>query len=135
MSEYYKYGILYTKKNFKGGNIMPNISYVTSGKSFEVPENSNILRMSLRYDGELPNLCGGGICGSCVCKIEEGADNLDKVKKQELRKLGEDWLSKGYRLGCQTFIENGSVKVSWDAEVTKAVRQRKPDKLKATVSK
>ena len=65
---------------------MPNISYVTSGKSFEVPENSNILRMSLRYDGELPNLCGGGICGSCVCKIEEGADKSGQGKKTRAKK-------------------------------------------------
>jgi ferredoxin len=108
---------------------MPKITYITSGKEFEVPETSNILRMSLRYDGDLPNLCGGGICGSCVCKIEEGAEFLDKVKNQEYRKLGEEWLNKGYRLGCQTFVEGGDVKVSWDPEVTKEVRKRKPEKV------
>ena len=45
---------------------MPNIRFINSNKQFEVPEDSNVLRMSLRYDGELPNRCGGGICGS-VC--------------------------------------------------------------------
>ena len=62
---------------------MPNISYVTSGKSFEVPENSNILRMSLRYDGELPNLCGGGICGSCVIKVKKVPKILGQGEKNK----------------------------------------------------
>jgi ferredoxin len=108
---------------------MPKINYVTSGKTFEVPENSNILRMSLRYDGDLPNRCGGGLCGSCVCKVEEGAEFLDNVKKQERRKLGDDLLNQGYRLGCQTFVNGGDVSLSWSEEITNYVKKRKPDKV------
>lgn len=113
---------------------MPKIHFINSHKQFEVPADSNILRMSLRYDGELPNRCGGGICGSCVFKPEEGAENLDKVKVQERRKLGEEWLDKGHRLGCQTFVTNGDVAISWDEEITEQVKKRKPDKLKKEVS-
>ncbi|RBW70983.1 2Fe-2S iron-sulfur cluster-binding protein [Bacillus taeanensis] len=109
---------------------MPKLNFLTSGKVFEVPENSSILRMSLRYDGDLPNRCGGGTCGSCVCKIEEGQEHTDKVKPQEQRKLGDEWLDKGYRLGCQTFI-NGDVTLSWDEEVTKQVKKRKLTKITA----
>ncbi|KKB36627.1 2Fe-2S iron-sulfur cluster-binding protein [Bacillus thermotolerans] len=109
---------------------MPKINFLTSEKTLEVPENSNILRMSLRYDGDLPNRCGGGICGTCVCKIEEGAEFIDNVKIQERRKLGDDWLEKGYRLGCQTFVTTGDVSISWDEEVTNQVKKRKPDKIK-----
>ncbi|MFD2924843.1 2Fe-2S iron-sulfur cluster-binding protein [Halobacillus naozhouensis] len=109
---------------------MPKINYATSGRVIEAPENSNILRISLRYDGELPNKCGGGICGTCVCKIEEGYENLDNVKVQEKRKLGDEWLNKGYRLGCQSFVTDGDVTVSWDEETTKEVKKRKPDKIK-----
>jgi ferredoxin len=113
---------------------MPTIRFINSNKQLEVPEDSNILRMSLRYDGELPNRCGGGICGTCVFKAEEGAEFLDKVKIQERRKLGEEWLNKGYRLGCQTFVTNGDIEISWDDEITKEVKMRKPDKLKQEVS-
>ncbi|RJS61873.1 2Fe-2S iron-sulfur cluster-binding protein [Bacillus sp. PK3_68] len=113
---------------------MPNIHFINSQKTLEVPEHSNILRMSLRYDGELPNRCGGGICGTCVFKTEEGAEFLDNVKIQERRKLGEEWLEKGYRLGCQTFVTTGDIAVSWDEEVTQQVKKRKPDKLKKEVS-
>lgn len=109
---------------------MPKLNFSTSGKVLEVPENSNILRMSLRFDGELPNRCGGGICGTCVCKIEEGAEYVDNVKVQERRKLGEEWLSQGYRLGCQAFVTTGDVVISWDEEVTKEVKKRKLDHVK-----
>jgi ferredoxin len=110
--------------------IMTRINFTTSGKVFDVPENSNILRISLRYDGDLPNRCGGGICGTCVFKTEEGEQFLDNVKIQERRKLGEEWLDKGYRLGCQAFVSGGDVTISWDEEVTKEVRKRKPDRYK-----
>lgn len=113
---------------------MPSIHFVNSNKKLEVPEDSNILRMSLRYDGELPNRCGGGICGTCVFKTNEGAEFLDKVKVQERRKLGEEWLGKGYRLGCQTFVTNGDISISWDEEVTKQVIKKKPEKIQKEAS-
>lgn len=113
---------------------MPRIKFINSNKTLEVPENSNILRMSLRYDGELPNRCGGGICGNCVFKAETGEQYLDNVKVQERRKLGEEWLEKGYRLGCQTFVTDGDIEISWNEEITDQVKKRKPDKLKKEVS-
>ncbi|WP_240374238.1 2Fe-2S iron-sulfur cluster-binding protein [Bacillus piscicola] len=113
---------------------MPSIHFINTDKTVEVPEESNILRMSLRHEGGLPNRCGGGICGTCVCKPESGVENLDKVKVQEKRKLGEEWLEKGYRLGCQTFVNEGDVAISWDDEVTKQVKRRKPDKIKREVT-
>jgi ferredoxin len=112
---------------------MPRIHFATSNKTLEVPEDSNILRMSLRYDGELPNRCGGGICGSCAFKAETGEEFLDKVKVQERRKLGNEWLEKGYRLGCQTFVTTGDIDISWDEEVTTQIKKRKPDKIKAEI--
>lgn len=113
---------------------MPKIHFVNSNKQLEVPEDSNILRMSLRYDGELPNRCGGGICGTCVFKTQAGSEFLDKVKVQEKRKLGEEYLRDGYRLGCQTFVTNGDISIIWDEEITKQVIKRKPDKLQKEVS-
>lgn len=113
---------------------MAKINFLTSEKVFDVPDNSNILRVSLRHDGDLPNRCGGGICGSCVFKTEEGEQFLDKVKVQERRKLGEEWLKKGYRLGCQTFVTEGAVTISWDEDVTNEVKKRKPDRYATTKS-
>ena len=81
-------------------------------KQIEVPAGSNLLRMSIRYQGGLPFKCGGGICGTCFCLIEEGIENTGPLTIKEKRKLTEDEIGKGHRLGCQTMV-NGPVSVSW----------------------
>ncbi|WP_047154205.1 2Fe-2S iron-sulfur cluster-binding protein [Aneurinibacillus tyrosinisolvens] len=92
---------------------MQNISFKTSGKELQVNKESNLLRMSIRYEGEIPYKCGGGICGTCVVKVERGAGVLTDPSRKEIQKLGEELLSQGYRLACQTFV-NGDIAINWD---------------------
>ena len=93
---------------------MPSITFVTNGgKVVQAPENSNLLRISLREKGGIPFKCGGGLCGTCRCLIEQGIENTDAVKPKERNHLSEDDLAKGYRMACQTFV-NGDVHVSWE---------------------
>jgi ferredoxin len=109
---------------------MPNLYFKNIDKTIEVPENSSILRTSLRYDGKVPNKCGGGFCGTCVVKIEEGSENLDKIKPAEQKKLGSELLDQGYRLACQSFT-SGDLTISWDEEFTKQVQRRKVKPVKS----
>jgi ferredoxin len=89
------------------------IVFVTNnGKTVTAPENSNLLRVSLRQQGGIPFKCGAGICGTCRCKIESGIENTDKVKQKERKHLTDADLAAGYRMACQTFIA-GDVSVSW----------------------
>ena len=81
------------------------------------PENSNLLRVSLKERGGIPFKCGGGLCGTCKCKIESGLENTDKVKPKERRHLTEEDFANGYRMACQTFV-NGDIAVSWTANKT-----------------
>jgi len=83
-----------------------------AGKAVTAPPNSNLLRVTLREKGGIPFKCGGGLCGTCRCKIERGIENTDAVKDKEKRHLTEADLSAGYRMACQTFL-NGDVSVSW----------------------
>ncbi|MCP1354333.1 2Fe-2S iron-sulfur cluster-binding protein [Aneurinibacillus migulanus] len=92
---------------------MQKIDFKTSGKKLEVSKESNLLRMSIRYEGGIPYKCGGGICGTCVVKIDDGAQNLNKVSKKEVERLGKDLIDQGYRLACQTFV-NGDVELNWE---------------------
>lgn len=90
------------------------ITFITnSNKIVSAPEDSNLLRVSLREQGGIPFKCGGGLCGTCKCRVEEGYEHTDSVKKKEQKLLSEEELTQGYRLACQTFLK-GDVKVSWE---------------------
>ena len=92
---------------------MVQITFITNnGKTVTAPENSNLLRVSLREQGGIPFKCGGGICGTCRCRIESGLAHTDAVKPKERKHLTEDDLQQGYRMACQTFV-SGDVSVSW----------------------
>lgn len=92
---------------------MITITFLTNdGKTATAPENSNLLRVSLREKGGIPFKCGGGICGTCKCKIEDGLENTDNIKPKERKHLTDEDFAAGHRMACQTFV-NGDVSVSW----------------------
>lgn len=83
------------------------------GKSVTAPAGSNLLRVSIREKGGIPFKCGGGLCGTCRCRIEQGIENTDAVKPKERKHLTEADLAAGWRMACQTFVTAGAVSVSW----------------------
>jgi ferredoxin len=100
---------------------LPTITFITSGgKVATVPENSNLLRVSLREKGGIPFKCGGGLCGTCRCRIEQGIENTDEVKPKERNHLTEEDLKNGFRMACQTFVVHGDVSVSWEVKARPA---------------
>ena len=89
------------------------VTFITSGgKTATAPVNSNLLRVSLREQGGIPFKCGGGLCGTCRCRIESGLENTDAIKPKERKHLTEADFEAGYRMACQTFLD-GDVSVSW----------------------
>ena len=92
---------------------MIQVTFVTNGgKTVTAPENSNLLRVSLREKGGIPFKCGGGLCGTCKCRIERGIEHTDAVKPKERKHLTEAQVADGWRMACQTFV-TGDVSVSW----------------------
>ena len=92
---------------------MINVTFITNAnKVLTAPENSNLLRVSLRGQGGIPFKCGGGLCGTCKCRIETGLQHTDAVKPKERKHLSEEALAQGFRMACQTFV-HGDVSVSW----------------------
>ncbi|GGF94709.1 2Fe-2S iron-sulfur cluster-binding protein [Paenibacillus abyssi] len=94
---------------------MPTVTFQTSGKTIEIDKDTNLLRTSIRFEGSVPYKCGGGLCGTCKVRIVDGQENLSKVMKKEVARLGEEKIEQGFRLACQTFI-NGDVTVAWGEE-------------------
>ncbi len=92
---------------------MIQVTFLTNNaKVVSAPDNSNLLRVSLREQGGIPFKCGGGICGTCKCKIEKGVEHTDAIKPKERKHLSEEQFKQGYRMACQTFL-TGDVSVSW----------------------
>lgn len=92
---------------------MIQVTFITNDNKVVIaPAESNLLRVSLREKGGIPFKCGGGICGTCKCKIESGLEHTDEIKAKEKRHLTPEDLAAGYRMACQTFIK-GDVSVSW----------------------
>jgi ferredoxin len=108
---------------------MIQVTFLTNnGKVASAPENSNLLRVSLREQGGIPFKCGGGLCGTCKCRIEQGLEHTDTIKPKERKHLTEEQFKAGYRMACQTFL-NGDVSVSWVpmAERRAAAPRAEPD--------
>lgn len=80
------------------------------GKTVQAPENSNLLRISLREKGGIPFRCGSGICGTCKRRIEQGIEHTDAIKPKERKHLTEAQFAEGWRMACQTFL-NGDQRV------------------------
>jgi ferredoxin len=93
------------------------------GKAVQAPENSNLLRVSLRETGGIPFKCGGGICGTCKCRIEQGIEHTDAIKPKERKHLTEAHFAEGWRMACQIFPK-GDVSVSWPPPAAKAAPQK-----------
>jgi ferredoxin len=107
---------------------MIQVTFLTNGgKVASAPADSNLLRVSLREQGGIPFKCGGGLCGTCKCRIEAGLEHTDAVKPKERKHLSEEQLKAGYRMACQTFL-HGDVSVSWVplAERRPAVARTEP---------
>ncbi len=95
------------------------------GRAVQAPGNSNLLRVSLRERGGIPFKCGGGICGTCKCRIEQGIDHTDAIKPKERKHLTEAQFAEGWRMACQTSV-NGDVSVSWPPLVPKPTAAAAP---------
>ncbi len=92
---------------------MIQVTFISNNrKVVAAPEQSNLLRVSLREQGGIPFKCGGGLCGTCKCRIETGIENTDNIKDKERKHLTEADFANRYRMACQTFL-NGDVSVSW----------------------
>jgi ferredoxin len=94
----------------------PNQVHITflpqNERRVSAPHNSNLLRVSLREQGGIPFKCGGGLCGTCKCRIVLGLENTDAVKAKERKHLSQEQLAQGFRMACQTFVR-GDIAVTW----------------------
>ena len=91
------------------------IIFKNNNQEIYIEEETSLLRASIRYKAGIPFKCGGGMCRTCICKIEEGIENTNKLTKKELKLLTNKDIQLSKRLACQTIV-NGSITVSWETK-------------------
>lgn len=110
---------------------MPRITIQPLNETIEADDGVTIMEAAHAHGLYWPTTCGGqGICTSCMCKIDEGAENLDAMGRSEAKTLAEEMgadeaalAKRGIRLACQT-------RVHGDVTVTKRGVRPEDDSLK-----
>ncbi|HEU4760050.1 MAG TPA: 2Fe-2S iron-sulfur cluster-binding protein [Dehalococcoidia bacterium] len=108
---------------------MPKITIQPLELTIEADAGATIMEAAWEQGLYWPTTCGGeGICTSCACSVDEGAENLEPMGRSELRTLTEEIAeatvrSRRLRLACQA-------RVRGDVTVTKqGVRPARPSAL------
>ena len=86
---------------------MAVVHFIDEGRDVEVADGSP-LKETAKEHGIVFG-CEEGICGTCLCTIVEGAQNLGSPNEVELDYFGE--LPSDQRLICQARILSGKVKL------------------------
>lgn len=83
---------------------MPTITFLVNGQTQAVQSDAGktILQIALDHNVPIEHACGGnGFCTTCICKVKEGAANLEAHTEREegMGVSGDD------RLGCQAVVK------------------------------
>jgi ring-1,2-phenylacetyl-CoA epoxidase subunit PaaE len=99
------------EKEVKHEKAHAQITIVLDGTSMTFPYDSDKSILDVAFDNgaDLPYACKGGVCSTCVCKIEEGEVEMDVNYALE-----PDELERGLRLSCQSYPKTDKVKLNFD---------------------
>ncbi len=108
---------------------MPKVTIQPLNQTIEAEAGASIMEAAWNHGLYWPTTCGGqGICTSCACSVEAGAENLEPMGRSELKTLREELSeatvrTRRLRLACQA-------RVRGDVTVTKmGVRPARPSAL------
>ena len=96
---------------------MANITILPLERTIKAADGVTIMDAAHEDGLYWPTTCGGqGLCTSCACSVEAGAENLAPIGRGELKtlaaELGEAAVRKrGLRLACQARVQ-GDVTVT-----------------------
>ena len=97
------------------------LTVANDGIELETSAAISILNTLLRAGVRIDHRCGGRAqCGTCRCRILNGADNLSPIRKRERAKLDKFPNNEDLRLACQTHAV-GDVTIEIQSRNTKAL--------------
>ena len=83
---------------------MPKVTFLPDQKVVHVRNHTTVLQAAQKSRTPIRTRCGGN-AGCLMCKIRiTDETGLSPASEKESRKLG-DLINQGYRLACQTYVE------------------------------
>lgn len=89
---------------------MPKITFSDTDVTVEVPDGESLLDVCEEHAAPIPFGCTNGICGTCICVLEEGAEHVNEMDEDEERTVESTTDTEGARLACQLVV-NGDITV------------------------
>ena len=77
--------------------------------NLETVDDKTILEIALDNHIDAPYSCQGGICSTCLAKINKGSVEMDNNQI-----LTDDEVEDGYVLTCQARLTSSEVEISYD---------------------
>ena len=72
-------------------------------------EGKTILEAALQEKIEVPYSCQGGVCSSCIARVEEGTATMETNQI-----LSDEEVEEGLILTCQAIVTSSSIRVNFD---------------------
>lgn len=91
---------------------MAKVTIVNDNATFEVPDGSRLLDYAKANSNMLFG-CEQGQCGTCICNVAKGADNLNLKTQVEEQTLTRMNAYPSQRLACQIIVKKGEVVVEY----------------------
>ena len=91
---------------------MAKVTITNENVTFEVPDGSRLLGYAKTSSNMLFG-CEAGRCGSCLCNITKGAENLNSKTAVEEQTLGRMNAYPSQRLACQIIVKKGEITIEY----------------------
>lgn len=91
---------------------------IINNQQYEGEPGERLIDVARRNGEHIGFLCDGlGVCQTCVCRVESGAEHLNEITEIEQNWLNEQLQEEGYRFGCKTTLRGpGPIEVMSRAE-------------------
>jgi ferredoxin len=90
---------------------MPKVTFKKTNQTVDTAPGKMLKEIIKEQGWPVAFGCEGGVCGTCLIKISEGAENLNPIEGNEKQTLSAMGLEDGtHRLACQCKV-NGDITI------------------------
>lgn len=83
---------------------MPKITFSDTDTTIEVAEGASLHEACEESGAPIPFSCTVGACGTCLCVLESGPENVNPITDDEQSTIDMTTDQEGVRLACQLLV-------------------------------